>query len=380
MNKFETLEAFVDSHQAQAEELLKTIGQIPAPSHREDKRAAFIKQWLLDCGAENVHIDNAKNVIFRLAADNARETVVFMAHTDVVFDDEETLPLSVEGRKMFCPGIGDDTANLVNLLMAVKYVLNNRCRPKCNIIFIANSCEEGLGNLKGCKQIMGDYSKEISAFFSFDGYFGQCCYRAVGSCRYQITVKSIGGHSYLDFGRDNAICIMADLIRDLYAIKMPSEFKTTCNVGHIEGGTTVNSIADECSILYEFRSEGQSCMDIMRQSFEAVVEKYQQKYDITVHLLGYRAGSVAQDVQRLKAFTERNKRIITQYYNGEIDEGAYSTDANVPLSLGIPANTIGTICGGMAHTRKEWVNLDSINSGMKVVLGLVAEYLDTTVL
>ena len=137
--------------------------------------------------------------------------MVLMAHTDVVFDDMEELPMTRDGNILYAPGIGDDTANLVNLMMGAAFLTEHADELKTGIMVVANSCEEGLGNLKGCKEIFKNYGSRIKAFYSFDCYLSACIYTPVGSHRYQIQVQTEGGHSYRDFGRDNACLLYTSL-------------------------------------------------------------------------------------------------------------------------------------------------------------------------
>lgn len=366
---------YVNAHIQEAIELLEKLGKIPAPSYHEERRSEFCSKWFKDQGAEAVWIDEMKNVICAIECDKYDEIVVFMAHMDIVFPDIEELPLRREGNKLYAPGIGDDTANLVNLMMATKYILNNKIPMKKGVLFIANSCEEGLGNLEGCKEIFKKFGDRITEFYSFDGYVSQCTSIPVGSYRYKISVKGEGGHSYLDFGRENAIQIMASLIQDLYKIEIPKAEKTTYNVGYIEGGSTVNSIPQEASILYEYRSPSQKCLDDMAHKFNTVLSNFKNAGKmITSEVLGIRPGKGEINEALLKSWTEKNINIIKKYYDGPMDLQPYSTDANVPLSRGVLANTIGTIVGGEAHKREEWVDLNSIPAGMRIVLDLVLQY------
>lgn len=370
-------EQYAEKCQEEELELLRTLGKIPAPSHHEEQRAAFVREWLLENGAEDVTIDEAKNVICKINCDKYDEYVVFAAHTDVVFPDREPLPLHEDDENMYAPGIGDDTSNLVNLLTAAKYILQNKLDTKCGILIVANSCEEGLGNLDGTKQLFSEYGSKIKEFISFDGYTPQCCSSAVGSYRYKISCKTQGGHSYLNFGEPNAIEILCRLVEALYQVQPPAEELTTYNVGRIEGGTTVNSIAQEAYMLYEFRSTSQQCLEEMERILHETVDAHRGRGgELTVELLGLRPGNGIMDQEKLKAFTNRNAEIIRTYYDKELDFAAYSTDSNVPLSLGILANTIGTVEGGLAHTREEWIRKSSLKEGLKIALSLLLQYVE----
>lgn len=375
MSEQEKQRRYMEGHFEEAIQLLRTLGQIPAPSHREDKRVEFCRRWLRDQGARNVSVDEAKNVICRIDGRDPEAVTVVMAHMDVVFPDETPLPLREEKGRLYAPGIGDDTANLVNLMMGAKYILEQGLCPERTLLLVANSCEEGLGNLKGSRQIWKNYGNRIQEWISFDGDLGECVNRAVGSYRYRVTVRVQGGHSYGDFGRENAIAVMAEMIHDLYRIEPPAGEKTTYNVGTIEGGTTVNSIAQKASMLYEFRSASQECLGEMEEKFQAIIHKWQEKgYDISVEVLGVRPGNGPVEEKKLEELTRRNVALIESCISGPVSVRAGSTDANIPLSEGIPANTFGTVRGALAHTREEWIEIDSMREGMMVALGTLAGY------
>lgn len=148
------LRQFFSQNQQELVDLMVTICQIPAPSNHEEKRAAFCKEWLEKIGAKNVTIDKALNVICPMNCEGSNEIVAVMAHSDTVFPDLEPMPLRIEEGKIFSPGIGDDTANVAIMLMTVKFLLENHLSPKGAMMFVVDSGEEGLGNLKGCRQVM----------------------------------------------------------------------------------------------------------------------------------------------------------------------------------------------------------------------------------
>ena len=368
-------EAYAAHCRREQEELLRTLGAIPAPTRREDARASFCRDWLLAHGAKDVAIDRAKNVICRLGPPESRDLVVFAAHTDIVFPDTEPLPLREEDGRLYAPGIGDDTANLVHLLMAANYLIQNQVELRCGVLVVANACEEGLGNLDGTRALFAAYGGRIRAFYSFDIYLPLCCNTAVGSCRYRVACRTPGGHAYGDFGRPSAIHLLCGLVDELCRIQPPTRARTTFNVGRIEGGTTVNSIAEEAMILYEFRSTDQSCLEEMERLFRrAVANREKLGGQWTVELLGVRPGSGPVDPQALRDMTAESAEIIRTFTGLEPDFTPNSTDSNIPLSLGVPANTIGTVQGALAHTRQEWVALDSLPVGLKIVLSLMLGY------
>ncbi len=202
-----------------------------------------------------------------------------------------------------------------------------------------------------------------------------CCSTAVGSHRYRISCKTTGGHSYSAYGNPSAIEILCRLVGKLYDVPLPTQAKTTCNVGRIEGGTTINSIAQACSILYEYRSSSQQCLEIMEERFRQAVDSCRDRGgELSVELLGVRPGNGSVDPAALEALTRRSEEIISSFCNGEIKRSPGSTDSNIPLSLGIPANTIGTVKGSLAHTREEWIECASLRTGLGIALSLMLLY------
>ena len=186
---------------------------------------------------DRVFIDDALNVIFPLGCEGDGPVSVFMAHTDTVFPDTEPFTPRIEDGKMHCPGVGDDTANLATLLLCAKYVIQNGLKPADGgVVFVANAGEEGLGNLKGSRAVMERYGHRVRQFISYDGSYPNICSRAVGSSRYRVEVLTEGGHSFGSFGNRNAIHLLAQMITDFYALKVPvdGDSKTTYNVGGIQ--------------------------------------------------------------------------------------------------------------------------------------------------
>lgn len=369
-------EKWCEEHAQEAIELLRELGKIPAPSHHEEKRAAYVKAWLESQGAKGVYIDEALNVIYPIGVTENNPVVVLMAHTDIVFPDMEELKMHEEDGKLYAPGIGDDTANLVTLLMAAKYAAQHDVKPDIGIVIVANSCEEGLGNLKGSKQILKSFDGRVKEMISVDGGLHRVVNVAVGSHRMRVTIHAEGGHSYNRFGNTNAIAQMAQLINALYDKKVPTSAKTTYNVGVIEGGTTVNSICAECSMLYEYRSESRECLAEMEEFFHQTIDDHRRLgMNIDVEVLGIRPCTGDVDMEKLGDLTERMKEIMHEYSGNVITATSGSTDANSALAIGIPSVTIGAMSSMGTHTRGEWVELSSILIGQKISLNVLMQYL-----
>ena len=364
---------YMEEHRQEAYELLLELAQIPAPSNREEKRAEFCRNWLLRQGAEGVYMDEACNVVYPVGCGGTQDLVVFMAHSDVVFPDTEALPLKVGDGKIFCPGVGDDTANVVALLMTAGYIARQKLMPKdCGVLLIVNSGEEGLGNLKGSRKILADFGSRIREFVTLDGTAEGGVSRAVGSKRYRVEIDTEGGHSYGAFGNRNAIAYLASLINTLYAIKVPEMGKTTYNVGTISGGTSVNTIAQHAEMLYEFRSDERQSLEIMERHFQAAVDDYRAKgVTVTVKLVGDRPCGGPVSREKMEDMMNRANEAAQRHYGHGFTFGSGSTDCNIPLAMGIPAICVGCYRGRGAHTRQEYVEIDSLLPGLKFASDLI---------
>ena len=367
---------YIDLHRQEAFDLLVEFARIPAPSGHEEKRARFCKDWLERQGAEGVYIDEALNVIWPVGCTEDNDLAVFMAHSDVVFPDTEPLPLKIQEGKIFCPGIGDDSANVAALLLAAKYIAERKLKPRdMGLLIVINSCEEGLGNLKGSRKIMADFGHRVREFVSLDGQQQGGVSRAVGSKRYRIEIDTEGGHSYGAFGNRNAIAYLASLINTLYTVKVPEIGKTTYNVGTISGGTSVNTIAQHAEMLYEFRSDEREALAIMEKHLNAAIEFYRTKgVKVTVTLVGDRPCAAPVDENRMNQMMARASEAALRWYGHGLSFGPGSTDCNVPLSMGVPAICVGCYTGRGAHTREEYVDIESLHPGLSFAFDLILEH------
>ncbi|MBR5135254.1 MAG: M20/M25/M40 family metallo-hydrolase [Clostridia bacterium] len=366
---------FANAHYAELMRFLHELAVIPAPSHHEDARAAACLSWLRDHVPNAVcFIDDAKNVICEIGDTANKPIVLMMAHTDIVFD--ETVPLAVTNRngKLFCPGIGDDTVHVAQVLLCAQYAAEHITSDSdVAFVFAANSCEEGQGDLKGCKALMARYGARLREVITFDGYLDVINDRAVGSCRYRIEVDVTGGHSFRDFGNNNAIALLCDIVTELKAIPLPKEHITTFNFGHIAGGTTVNSIASHAQLLYEFRADHVDNLRYMQQAFGVVIDRFRDRCRLTVTSIGERPCASGVDETALEALFARAEQAL----DGVSQKSRYptSTDANIPLSMGIPAVCLGFVRGGGAHTTDEYIDENSIFDGFEAALRFTTSYL-----
>ncbi len=361
-------------------ELLETLCAIPAPSGKEEKRAEFVKNWLTQAGCEGVYIDDALNVVYPVNCEGRDDIVVFLAHTDTVFPDLEPMPLVNDGEYIHCPGVGDDTACLVNLMMIARYVAQNKIIPPRGVIFLANACEEGLGNLKGTKQIFKDYEGRIKNLYAFDADYRGYANKCVGSHRYEITFKTEGGHSFGKFGNRNAIHAMSDLVCRLYECEVPvnGDSKTTYNVGGASGGTSVNTIAQQAKLLYEYRSDDAQCLAKMKEFFDKTVAdaRARNTAEISVEVIGIRPCGIEVDENEFSDMCNRVETICEKHSGMPCVGTKGSTDCNIPMSMGIPAVSIGSYIGYGAHTREEKVLISSLPIGQKITAELILGYFE----
>ena len=367
---------YLDCHQKEAYELLLELARIPAPSNHEEARAEFCLNWLHRNGVKNAFIDDALNVICCFGCTASNPLAVFMAHSDVVFPDTTPLPLTVSNGKIFCPGVWDDTVNVVALLMASKFIAGYNLHPSNQGVLIAiNSGEEGLGNLKGCRKIMEDYGSRVTEFITFDGSVDPIVNRAVGSRRFRIEVHTEGGHSYSKFGNRNAIACLASIIDSLYRIQVPSIGKTTYNVGTISGGTSVNTIAQHAEMLYEFRSDRYEALEIMQTYLDEIIQEYRaQGILVDVNLIGNRPCGGDVDPGKESALMARAAEAVKDHFGYTVSFRSGSTDCNIPLSMGIPSISVSCAEGEGAHTREEYITVDSIRPGLGVAFQMILHH------
>ncbi|MDL2288622.1 M20/M25/M40 family metallo-hydrolase [Oscillospiraceae bacterium OttesenSCG-928-F05] len=368
---------YADAHQDELAELIEALCAIPAPSRHEERRAEFCRTWLEKAGGKNVVIDAAQNVICPVGVTAGNDLVVFMAHTDTVFPDMTPMPFEKRDGRMYCPGVGDDTANVAVLMLCARYFMTHAPLEDTGVLFVLNACEEGLGNLDGGRRLMADYGARVREVVSFDGYMEMLCVGAVGSTRYKVEVKTEGGHSYGDFGNRNAIHVLSAMIGTLYTVKVPEDgdSKTTYNVGMISGGTSVNTIAQQAEMFYEFRSDSKLCLEKMDAAFHAVVEAYRATgAEVTVTVLGKRPGMGAVDPEKQKALADRASAAVEAATGKAPARMALSTDCNIPLSMGIPSVCFGTCRGGGAHTREEYIETDSLRDGFRAAMAMIAHH------
>ena len=256
-------------------------------------------------------------------------------------------------------------------MLTAKYFVENKISPKDGFLFVCNSCEEGLGNLVGVKQVFKDYEGRMGQFISFDSVFDKIADRCVGSHRYEVRVQTVGGHSYLAFGNKNAIAELSEIITDIYKIEVPKRenSRTSYNVGIIEGGTSVNTIAGDAKMLCEYRSDNIECLEIMEKAFGNIFDKAKNRgVNLEVKRIGERSCMGKVDLEKIEKMARLCEDVIREVTGLEAVRQSSSTDCNIPLSLGVPALCIGVYKGAEWHTRNEWIEKASLPIGLEIAI------------
>lgn len=355
------MEALEEDDVRTLRELLELCA-IPAPSHHEERRAAWVESKFREIGLEDVHIDEVSNVLGTYPGKGSGPVVMLAAHTDTVFPEGTDLTIRKEGNRYICPGIADDTRSVAELLSIARALKRSALPFTGSVLFCANVCEEGLGDLKGMKHIFTTRN-DIDAFISIDNPVpGGIVWYGTGSLRYEVIFRGTGGHSFADFGIPNPIHAMGRAIREISDLQVPKLPKTTFNVGVVQGGTSVNTIAEEVRMLVDFRSDdpcqlkrlSDALTEITARAATEENSRWERFEPVTVEIraCGNRpAGTQPRDCRIVTLAWEAGQAVgLTPELRDES-----STDANIPISLGIPAITVGR--GGKEggnHTVKEW--------------------------
>ncbi|MCA9739390.1 MAG: M20/M25/M40 family metallo-hydrolase [Gemmatimonadota bacterium] len=376
----------VEATDARTMEDLVTLTEIPAPPFMEEERGRAFLGMLREIGVDTSWVDEVGNVIGVRRGSGSGRTIVFAGHLDTVFPEGTDVRVQVKGDTLAAPGIADDTRGLATLLAVLRAMNESNLRTDADIWFVGNVGEEGLGDLRGVKHLFRPGIPHADAFISVDGTGAQgITHEGLGSHRYRITFKGPGGHSWGAFGLANPAHALGRAIRhfqdgaDPYTRNAPR--RTSYNVGVLGGGTSVNSVPFEAWMEVDMRSEGQETLAHVDSILQAAVQRALREENellrrgepltVDVEMVGDRpSGTVAADhpfVQRAIA--------VTRAMGLEPRLGMSSTDSNVPISLGIPAITIGGGGNGQnAHSLHEFfINEDGALGVQRALLILVAQ-------
>lgn len=352
-------------------DLAVAIQQIPAPTFSEGARAAFLREQFTLEGLSNVSTDVLGNVFGRRPGSGRGRPLVITAHTDTVFPASTSLKVSRSENRIAGPGIGDNSVGVAGLLGLLWLLHKRDITLPYDLWLVANVGEEGLGNLRGMRAVVDRFGDSALAYIVLEGMsLGQIYHRGLDVLRYHITVKTSGGHSWVNFGQPSAVHELAALITRLVGLPLEIKPRTTLNVGVISGGTTVNSIAAEASLELDLRSESAAALAGLAAQVEALVAGANRPaVQATAEISGQRPAGEIPSTHPLVRLAARC--LEEQGIQPSLNVG--STDANIPLSRGLPSVCIGLTTGCGAHTVEEYIHTSPLAQGLTQLSRLVEE-------
>ncbi len=343
------------------------IQQIPAPTFEETARALYVQDLFLSMGLTDVEIDTQKNVYGVLRGINRHtKALMVMAHTDTVFPMETDLKIKRSADTIYGAGLGDNSLGVGGMLGLLKFLYDHSIKPQTDIWFVATSCEEGLGDLKGVREAYARLADQIGAVINLEGLaYGHIYHAGIAVHRLHITAHTEGGHSWLHFSRPSAIHALFELGTQITQIKPPKAPRTTYNIGIIEGGQTINSIASQASFWLDLRSESQEELEKLVHRIHQLI-KSSEKEGITfsTKVVGDRPSGYLNPRHELVQGAMTTLDVLG--VRGVLETG--STDGNIPLYHGCPCVTIGITRGGNAHRLDEFIEVSPVADGIRQLI------------
>jgi tripeptide aminopeptidase len=346
-------------------ELLKVICETPAPTFEEEARGALVAKLLRDMGLSPT-VDAVGNVIAEIPAGTGQRVLV-AAHLDTVFSRETNVTIKEGNQKLFAPGIGDNSASLAVMLYYLEQTLaTNDTRPR--LTFAATVGEEGLGDLRGMRELMRTHAAAFDAVIALDGHLGTVVDKAVGSKRFEVTFRAKGGHSWGDYPSPSAIHVLGDAVHALNHMVIPREPRSSFNVGEIRGGTSINAIAQEATFNLDLRSLDGKVLEGLEQDALRRIRRAAREHSVEVAIkqVGDRPAGKCDNAWLVTLAKE-----ALQVSNVLTKTAASSTDANAAMAVAIPAIAFGVYQGGDAHRLSEWLEPDSLPMGYRALSELM---------
>ncbi len=377
---FKKIERFLNTQFDDVVEEIKTISQIPSPTFFEKQKSDYVRSRFEALNLEDVRIDDVNNTTGRLPGKSGDGAFIICAHIDTVFPEETELLVREKGGRLYCPSIGDNSTSIAGMLAIIEAFNLVAYTPPWDVIFLANSREEGRGDLEGIRCFLdraaaSDPETDIKGVISIDGKYNTICNRGVGSRRLKVEVKTEGGHSWHDFGNTSAIHAMGGAIGRIARLTAPESPRTTYNVGVVSGGSTVNTIAETATMLIDIRSAEIEMLRKMEEEIRNVVRESMDEFDAAcaIEVVGDRpSGAIGDDHPFVQTVLS-----ASSLFGIEKTPRASSTDSNIPLSRGVPSVTFGVYSGNAAHTVNEYIEPASIKKGLPTaalgILGILAQ-------
>jgi tripeptide aminopeptidase len=363
------------------------ICSIPASPFGEQERAEYLSQRFRELGLTDVEIDEEGNCLGLIKGASLSPLLVVSAHLDTVFSKDADFTVFRRDGRLFAPGIADDGCGLAALIALAQVIQKEQIPLEGSLLFVGTVGEEGEGNLRGVRHLFtkGRWASQVDAFLSFDGPgVDRITNRALGSRRYRIEVNGPGGHSWGDFGVPNPVHAIGRATSRLAGYPVPKDPRTTFNVGRVEGGTSVNAIPGSAAMEVDLRSAAQSELQRLDAFFRRAMRDAADEENarrragdpllkLKVNLIGERpTGETPTDSPIVEIALEATRMLG---FEPRLDQS--STDSNLPISLGIPAITLGAGgTSGFSHTLDEWYDPRDRDKGLKrgllVILGMIS--------
>ena len=341
---------------------------IPAPTFEEAERAAYVVERMRTIGLMEVQTDSLHNVSGLLSTSSPGPTTLVAAHLDTVFPRATPLQVRRTKQRLYGPGIGDNCVAVAAMLCVAETMRRLQPAPPGRVIFAASVGEEGLGNLCGIRALLETWQGQIDTVIAVEGHgIDEVRTTGIGSTRLEITFEGPGGHSWGAFGTPSAIHAMGSAIHKIARLKVPQNPKTTFNVGVVDGGGSVNTIAPRATMLVDLRSTHPTQLAQIEHRVARLLQDVQRDTGVQVHsrIVGQRPAAaldtnhpLCQGVSAIRKYLHLRPAVFS----------AASTDANLPLSLGIPAVCLGITRGALAHTVQEYIDTAPVSGGMKQLL------------
>jgi acetylornithine deacetylase/succinyl-diaminopimelate desuccinylase-like protein len=349
-------------------DLACAIQQIPAPTFAEAERAAFVRDQFTTQGLAHVDLDDLGNVYARRPGRGSAPPVLVTAHTDTVFPAGTPLTLQRTPERISGPGIGDNSLGVAGLF-GVLWALGSDSLPG-DLYLVANVGEEGLGDLRGMRRAMDRLGNQACATVVLEGMaLGHIYHSAIGVRRYRFTARAEGGHSWLHFGRPSAIHSLIRLGAKITDLVVPLSPRTTFNIGTIQGGTSVNTIAREATFDLDLRSEAPALLEALVTRVEDLVSAcHTPEVKLEALVIGDRPPGA---IPREHPLVQLAARALEEAGVGGYTFETGSTDANVPLSRGLPCVCLGLTRGANSHRPDEYIETRDVDKGLASVVSVV---------
>ncbi len=346
--------------------LAAEITAIPAPTNQEQQRSEHVRHLMPELGFNNVSVDELGDVVGTVPGKISARQVLIAAHLDTVFPMSTPIAVEIGEERSTGPGIGDNGLGIATALMLPSLLRAAGVATETDILVTGNVGEEGLGDLRGLKAVMDSHSN-VGAVIALEGHnLGRVTHVAVGSCRYRVTVHGPGGHSWGDHGNPSAIDAAARIISELSKLELSSHPKTTLNVGTIEGGISVNTIAPKVTFLLDLRSVEQESLARLTSRVLDCLNADRGAIRVEYERIGERPAGVVPAESRIIRLASSILESIGIQPVGD----ASSTDANIPISRGIPSVCIGLTTGGNVHREDEFIENAPLANGLYQFLAL----------